>query len=154
MEGFEPSVPLPVRRRGSAQMPATDKLPLTPAHLNARAKAVWKRVVTELQKVGVLSALDLDVFASYAVVIGAVEKTTQRLKREDLVVLNARGKASANPLFRMRENAIATMRALAVELGITPSARLHLRVTPPKAKDPFEAFLDGDDGADDEKVLQ
>jgi P27 family predicted phage terminase small subunit len=79
---------------------------------------------------------------------------TQRLNRGDLVVLNAQGKPAANPLFRMRQNAIGTMRALAVELGITPSARARLRVAPPKAKDPFQAFLDGDDEADDDQVLQ
>jgi hypothetical protein len=45
-------------------------------------------------------------------------------------------------------------RALAVELGITLSARARLRVTPPKAKDPFETFLDGDDGGDDQVLQQ
>jgi hypothetical protein len=46
------------------------------------------------------------------------------------------------------------MRALAVELGITPSARARLRVVPPKAKDPFEASLDRDNEADEDQVLQ
>jgi hypothetical protein len=53
----------------------------------------------------------------------------------------------------MRENAIGTMRALAVEVGITQSARALLRVAPLRAKDLFEAFLDSD-GARDDQVLQ
>ncbi len=59
--------------------------------------------------VGVLTALDLDLFASYTVTVAAVEDLTQRLNRADLVVVNARGKLNANPLFRMRENAVATI---------------------------------------------
>jgi P27 family predicted phage terminase small subunit len=101
----------------------------------------------------VLSALDLDLFASYAVTVAAVEELTQRLNRADLVVVNARGKLSANPLFRMCENAVATMRALAVELGITPSARARLHLAPPQARDPFEALLEGEDDVDEDKVV-
>ena len=82
-----------------------------------------------------LTASDLDLFASY-VTVAAAEEMTQHLDHGDLLVLNSRGKASANLLFRKRENAIATRHALSVKLGITPSARARLRVASPKPRYP------------------
>jgi phage terminase small subunit len=134
--------------------PALDNLPAAPAHLSPRTRAVWNRVGVELQKGRRLSALGLH---SVRVVrgdrCGRGGAGAAPERRRSKFLLNTRGKLSADRVFSMRKNAVTAMRALAVELGITPSARARPEGHAAAAKDPFEV-LDGDDQADLDTVLQ
>src|SRR5438445_5693784 len=66
------------------QVEALSALPEPPDHLSARAKRVWRSAGDKLLKLGVLSAIDLDLFASYCTSVATAEEIT--------IELNAKGR--------------------------------------------------------------
>ena len=116
--------------------------PTPPSWLSAEAKREWNRWVKSLAPTRMLTHADRDSLTAlceawsllkeaqadvveHGATVFEVEKTC-----EDGTVVYARAKA--NPAVRTMLQSMATIRALAVEFGGTPSARSRLRA--PEAK--------------------
>lgn len=113
--------------------PAKPSKPLAPpAHLDKYAKAEWKRMNVELHRLGLLTSVDRATFEAYCVSYGVYRLADERLRglakldptgNGALVVQTKAGNSIHNPIFSIRQKALADMVKYATEFGFTPSSR-------------------------------
>lgn len=101
--------------------PATGAPPC-PAWLVGDALDEWKRIVPELDRLGVLTSVDHSVLVAHCVTYGEIVSTVK----------------SGAPL---KAALLAQLRATAGELGLTPAARSKLIIPKGKDDDPAEEFF-------------
>ena len=113
---IDPSEPVP-----------SEGLPSYPDHLPPGAQAVWRRLAPDLSLRGVLTTWDADVFALYCDLVDQAWRAREHLELGPLVK-GRRDAIITNRAWRIYRDAIAEIRALAQEFGLTPSARSLIRV--------------------------
>lgn len=126
--------------------PAGDRAPDPPKWLGRHARATWRRLAPTLWPVRLLTDWDLDAFAAYCAAVGFVREAIELASSEGIVLeqLTAvrKGRDGEDdelltqrvtaPAFRAYRDAVATMRGLAGEFGLTPSARATIKLDGPK----------------------
>ena len=118
--------PKPVRR------------PRPPIELNADALKEWHRVAGELQKLGILTKLDLAALAAHCVAFSRFKSANEALRVmaakdpvfEGMLIKTKQGNWIQNPLLGIARRAAADMVQFAVEFGMTPSSRSRVKVSP------------------------
>lgn len=117
--------------------------PTMPAELTPAAARVWRHVRRELAAAGVITGADRDIVRAYCETVARYNHAASMLEQTGPMVRGARrGELVKNPLHQIvRDNAVL-MRALARELGLTPSSREGLRGGEEEA-DPLEAWMAG-----------
>ncbi|MCM2580456.1 phage terminase small subunit P27 family [Streptomyces meridianus] len=120
-----------------ARVTAKPGAPAAPSWLDTEAKAEWRRVVPELDRLGVLSKVDRAALATYCAAWSKFVAAEKLLQGDDLVAERRAGNGPAkNPAWQIWREAATTVAMLAKELFVTPSSRLR-SVKP-----------EGDDGGD------
>jgi P27 family predicted phage terminase small subunit len=139
------------KRKPPAREPKPTKgVPPCPAHLSPRAKAAWKRVGPELERMGVLTvadgmALELLV-AAYAEYRDARETVAREGATYESLTQNGM-MIRAHPSVAIASDAWRRVRAMLAEFGLTPSARTRVQGAPgEETADPFEELLGGGGG--------
>lgn len=111
--------------------PATGA-PRCPSWLDSVAKAKWKNVAPELERIGVLTKIDGAALAAYCKNYSrwvAAEKVLTKLGTT-YESETATGKIiRPRPDLKIAEEAMRQMRAFATEFGLTPSSRSRLKGT-------------------------
>ena len=115
--------PKPVRR------------PKPPIDLDPNARKEWRRVVGELDKLGMLSKLDLPVLAAYCVAFArfmAANDSLRAVAEKDpilkgMLIKTKQGNWIQNPLVGVARRATADMVQFATEFGMTPSSRTRVQ---------------------------
>jgi P27 family predicted phage terminase small subunit len=120
-----------------------DTLPAAPEELNPRGQQAWYTAVGELQKLGMLHAVDLPLLQAYC-------REVQRMHEADFyvstqgAVLKSRNKGGSeyylkNPWLNIYNDALAQANRLAAQFGFTPSARTRISapVTEKPKADPW-----------------
>ncbi len=123
--------PIPHARR-RINKPSTGKVvpveaPKMPADLKGEAAAQWKRVVPEIEAMGLIATLDRSVLIRYCRAWADWHKI-DGLLGDNLLVRGARNGVVRNPLWMMRSDVETTLEALEKQLGLTPAARLRAGV--------------------------
>ncbi len=118
-----------------------EKMPECPAHLDEQARIEWKRCGDILQSIGLMTELDMAVFAGYCDAFSQWGKATEEIHKMGMVYKRADGTPGLNPYLRVAREAYDRMMKAAVLLGLSPSSRASLKVEKPKVIDPAEAFL-------------
>ena len=126
--------PLPnlyTRRRN--RRPVTGKYviiarPAMPRSLSAEAKAEWRRVVPELENIGILARIDRSVLTRYCAAWADWCELEGLLQRSGKLIKGQKGNLVRNPLWLMKRDAEQTVTELARQLGLTPVARLRAGV--------------------------
>lgn len=127
----------PGGRPAPKRVTAKPGTPTAPAWLDTEAKAEWRRVVPELDRLGVLAKVDRAALATYCAAWSKFVQAEQLLQSDDLVAERRAGNGPAkNPAWQIWREAATTVAALAKELFLTPSARL--RSVKPEADDEQE----------------
>jgi P27 family predicted phage terminase small subunit len=106
-------------------------VPEPPAFLMPGAKDEWWRAGPELHRLGLLTVLDVAVFAAYCQACGRWQQAEELLRQQAerdpetgaLVVKTATGSLMQNPLLRVAITAAADMIRYAGEFGMSPAAR-------------------------------
>lgn len=143
-------------RGGEPQPPVN--IPKCPKHLDKEAKQEWRRMVKELEPLGMLTNLDKAIFALYCesysiwaksariiqekgMVFSAITKTVQ--KQDGSIVTTGSGLPSLNPYFKIADKAKEQMIKALTEMGMTPSSRARVKVAEqkPKAQSEKERFF-------------
>ncbi len=125
-------------------------MPRIPSDLGPVAREVWRHVARTIGHTGVITGADVDVLRAYCEAVARYRQAAALLdKSGPLIVAGGtgarRGELVKNPLAQIvRDNALL-IRMLARELGLTPAARPGLSAHVPPERDPFAAFLDGED---------
>ena len=123
--------PLPVphaRRRNPRRTTgkvATVARPGMPRILSPEAKAEWRRVVPELEEMGVLVTVDRAVLIRYRTAWADWIELQELLSKSGKLIRGQKGNLVRNPLLLIRRDVEATLSDLGRQLGLSPSARLR-----------------------------
>jgi P27 family predicted phage terminase small subunit len=108
--------------------------PEPPPFLGAYARDEWFRVAPELHRLGLLTVLDINPLAAYAVSYARWRTAEEALTSAAATVSTADGSLRVHPLVRISRDAASDMLRYANEFGLTPVARSRLAAagyTPP-----------------------
>lgn len=112
--------------------------PPCPDWLDRRAKAEWRRICPELERLGLLTGVDQAGLANYCSLVATIAITELLLRKTGLtmelrepstkdadgnVVLGAVKYVQQRPEVAIRHKAILGIRAYLAEFGLTPAAR-------------------------------
>lgn len=120
--------------------------PAMPRSLTGEAKAEWRRVVPELEKMRLLATVDRAVLIRYCRAWADWHDIDEKLRATGLLVQGRHSGLVRNPLWMMRSDVEATLSDLGKQLGLTPAARSRAGVDhrPPPPAAPTEDEDDDD----------
>jgi P27 family predicted phage terminase small subunit len=107
-------------------------LPVAPDWMNEWAKDEWYTVVTWLHSIGLLSAIDISIIASYCQQMGIYREAEAVMKNGNRVIVTEKGYEMPSPWVAIGNKALMLGLKIATEYGLTPSSRS--RITIPKQK--------------------
>jgi len=105
-------------------------IPRCPVHLNAEAKAEWRRMARRLHGLGVLTEVDGTAFALYCQAYGRWVQAEQKLSEFGTVIKGPNGMPVQSPYLSIANRAMDQMRSLLSEFGMTPSSRSRITAWP------------------------
>jgi P27 family predicted phage terminase small subunit len=109
-----------------------------PRTLPEEAKAEWRRVVPELESMGIVATIDRGILIRYCVAWADWCELARLLERSGKLIKGQKGNLVRNPLWLMKRDAEQTLTDLARQLGLTPAARLRAGVRHERPPDPEE----------------
>lgn len=115
-----------------------------PAWLDGGGKAEWRRVAPHLEKMGLLTAVDMAAFACYCDAVSKLEQANNKIESLGLIAKTGGGGAKVSPYFTIRSKAMEEIRAFASEFGFTPSSRGRIEMPPEVPEDEESKFFFGD----------
>lgn len=105
------------------------------------SQAIWDRIMRDYAQTGVLTAVDTDILRAYCEAVVRYEHAAALLEQSGPLVRGARqGELVKNPLHQIVRDNADLMRAMARELGFTPSARSALIGIKVPDVDPLDAW--------------
>lgn len=110
--------------------PNAEILPKPPSILKGEELKEWKRLGKELFRLGLLTDVDRSTFASYCVAWGSFVKAQQEIKKRGMIMKTKGGNLIQNPYLAIRNKSMEHMNKFGAEMGLSPSARARLGVTP------------------------
>lgn len=129
----------PGKRKLNRSEPKPSGIPTCPSCLDSAAKREWTRISRELIAVGLLTAVDRAMLASYCDAYSRWSEATAELNelrrtkgKSVLVVGTKTGYPMQNPLIGIINTAADQMRKFGAELGLSPSSRTRLSAEPQK----------------------
>jgi P27 family predicted phage terminase small subunit len=127
-----------------AEPKPTPLAPGMPTTLSREAQAEWKRVVKELDRIGLLTRVDRGALATYCMAWAQVMEAHQQIEKHGAVLIVEKERLTGddgdtiivcnptkNPYLQVWKEAAAIVRAFASEFGLTPSARTRLTMPEP-----------------------
>jgi P27 family predicted phage terminase small subunit len=120
-------------------MPSAD-LPKMPADMDLDAKTVWRRVLRDMRHTGVIRAADADVLRCYCEAVSRYAQAA-RLYAQSGPITRRDGNLVKNPLHQVVRDNADEIRQFARELGLSPSARVNLRIERDGAMDSMTADI-------------
>lgn len=119
-----------------------------PDWLTPEAREEWDRIVPELERLKLITQIDLAMLTAYCVQWGVYVKAARQLARQGLT-FKSKNKQGATyqgtrPQFSIAVRALEQCRMLAQEFGLTPAARTKLKVEASETpRNPFTKFVGG-----------
>lgn len=111
-------------RKGEMKVEQLASCPKPPAWLKARARYYWQQVAPWLHGNKMLAEPDLPALGVICQRMADVERFNALIDGEELIITGDGIKA--NPLIRSRDAAIADLRRLFADMGMTPTARIGM----------------------------
>jgi P27 family predicted phage terminase small subunit len=144
------------RRLNPAEPKPRPKPPAMPSWLSREGKAEWRRVVPELDRIGLLTVVDRAALASYCeawsllhraqadveahgVTLYTVEKTFEGEGGSTTIYATV----AKNPAVTVMRDAMATIRSFCSEFGLSPSSRARMTVPEGAGEDDAASLLTG-----------
>lgn len=131
----------------------TPKVPSVPTWMSKEAKAEWKRIVPELDKVGLLTLVDRGALAVYCEAWSTFQAASADVNKNGLTIEVERQRFSRNgdllstdtilvrnPAIQTAKDSTGIIKAFATEFGLTPFSRSRLTAPEPD-EDELEAIL-------------
>ncbi|SEN72617.1 phage terminase, small subunit, putative, P27 family [Loktanella fryxellensis] len=113
-------------------------VPTCPAHLGPSAKAEWKRLARDLNRIGLLTMADRAALAVYCQCWGRWVEAERKLQETPLLLKTPSGYVQHSPWLTIANKERELMARYMGELGLTPSARTRLAVNIPSGANPWE----------------
>ena len=133
----------PGKRPLNTAEPQPDKtVPVCPAWMNKHAKAEWKRIVPELERLGLLTCIDGGALEGYCQAYGQWVEAEKSLKKNGMTFTTPNGYVQQRPEVAIAQKYLTLMKNYLSEFGLSPSSRSKLVTTPvPKNKNKLLHFL-------------
>jgi P27 family predicted phage terminase small subunit len=113
--------------------------PTCPGWLDAEAKRQYRRLVRELDKLGIVGAIDQHLLVVWAEAVVHHRRACEAIDRDGVIVEGHRGVKTKHPAMQIkRDNAVIIAR-VAAEFGCSPSSRTRLAL--PEVDDELERIL-------------
>lgn len=97
-----------------------------PLGLTPKALTVWRRVAPQLVRQRLVTSWDVDAFAAYCEAVVTHVDATKAVRKHGVLITSDHGGLVKNPALQVARDAANTIRALAREFGLTPSARASI----------------------------
>lgn len=98
-----------------------------PSYLRGKvARAEWRFMVAEMDRVGIFTKLDRDVLACYCVAVERWIQAEDALREQVFTEQTTSGNRIQNPLVGVANRAMDLVRKFASELGMSPTSRTRL----------------------------
>ena len=107
-----------------------------PAWLDAAAKREWRRLAPILVRHGLLTELDVDALTAYCAAWVTWRGATDKMRTFGIVIQTKTGFPIQSPYVPIANRAMAIMKGLMAEFGMTPSSRSWVSATPDPASQP------------------
>ena len=122
----------PGKRRLNTREPKIQPtVPTPPAWLSAEARTKWDEIAAALSQVGILTHVDSDILTMYAVTWVEWKRATLAILDHGLTMTTLKGEERTSPHVLIRNKSLMQLRALAGELGMSPSSRSRVQSTTP-----------------------
>lgn len=102
----------------------------------------WNRLVPELYKLGLLTNIDQTVLELYCSQYSIYREAIKQIQKEGLTTNNIRDGFKALPEVAIARESAKTIKAIAIEFGLTPSSRSKISLPGESLEDEFEKLLD------------
>lgn len=147
------------RAKNDREPKPTAGRPTMPSWLPKEAKAEWKRLVPELEKVGLLTVVDRTALAAYCLAHHELVDATRTLEAEGRIVSEAivgrkkkdgvqvdevvGHKKKQHPAVKLQRDAFTRVKQFLAEFGLTPASRARLKTDggEEEAVDPFQELI-------------
>jgi P27 family predicted phage terminase small subunit len=116
-----------------------EKAPTCPDWLIPEAKKEWRRIVPNLEHLGLATDLDLGVLAGYCQSYARWKEAETELK-DTYREMGDKGYMNIHPLVTVSHKYQDKMLKYAAELGLSPSARTKIEVEQPEPDTGWEEF--------------
>ncbi len=93
---------------------------------SAEVAAVFDRLVTELEAMGIAHASDSDSLRCFCEAVVVHRKASALIAKSNVLIPGLHGGPVRNPALAVQRDAAQTIRAFAQEFGLTPSARSRI----------------------------
>jgi len=104
-------------------------VPMPPEELPVEVHPVWYRVASQLQALKVLSTLDIDMLKAYCYQLYVMDLAQEKLKEGYTIMMENKGGGKypvKSPWVSIYNEALAHAKNLAIQFGLTPSARTKI----------------------------
>jgi len=137
LEGNAGKRPLPKREPKVIGL----KSPEPPKPLSRRAKMHWRKLVPQLQAVGLIGEIDRDAMGMYCEAQARWSEANQEIQKNGVIVVSPQGFPMQSPYLAISNKAFEQMRQLLPEFGMTPSSRTRIETPADLQPDnPFSRF--------------
>jgi len=119
--------------------------PACPTGLGRVAKQEWRRIIPQLDEMGILAKCDRAVISAYCQTWQRWMELEKAVEEHGFTYTTAFGQVCQRPEVALASKAAALLKQLAAELGLSPSARSRVEVKDKKKPevDATEALLFG-----------
>jgi P27 family predicted phage terminase small subunit len=132
----------PGKRRGRKSVKAKPGAPNPPSWLSVEARAEWRRVVPELDELGILAKADRAVLSAYCDAWARFVDVSRQLDRDGLLRVDRWDRTGKHPLWSCYRDASGLVAQLAKTIGASPDGRLRMNLPPREEEDEGAGILD------------
>lgn len=130
-----------INHREPKPAPAAKGARKVPVWMPPDGKREWKRVVPELERLGLLTKVDDAALEGYCNAYARALQAGRHVKKNGITIVTDKGFIIAHPAVSMEKNAWAQVRQFGSEFGLTPSARTRIQVDKDPPQDTDADFL-------------
>lgn len=118
------------RHGGGVKAKTVEEIPDPPDRLDDYAFGAneWRRLAPELQKLGVLSEIDLTTLEIYCTVFDRWVRAEKDVLVNGYMMETPNGYQQQNPSMQVVNTCVKQMQSLAAEFGMTPATRARMRI--------------------------
>ena len=102
------------------------KAPSCPKWLETEAKREWRRLAKALERIGVLTEIDMAAFAGYCQAYARWKAAEERISEVGTVFRTASGYPQQVPYVSIAQQYLKLMHQFAEQFGLTPAARSRI----------------------------
>ena len=126
--------------------PLLKRMPPAPGFLDDEGKRAWYTEGRRLIKAGLLTALDVNMFATWCIWFSKRDAASRAVNQTGVVVkANGVGNPYINPYMSVISMCSKAMHQIEIEFGLSPASRSKVRSLAPMQRSLFGDFLDGND---------